>query len=201
LTPDLRSQCDWFAREGFLALGPDLYSHGNTLACLRSIVMDFRAQRGPTFDAIEAARTRLFSDERCTGRVGVNGYCIGGGYSLLLAAGQRYDVSGVNYADVPNDAVSVLAGACPVVASYGGRDHRLLKHVAHLENALEANIIPHNVKLYPQAGHGFLNDHVGAPALFIAVAGRLIGARADEKSANDARARIIEFFSRYLKDR
>ncbi len=201
LGADLRSQCDWFAREGFLALGPDLYSRANTFSCLRSIVMDLRAQRGPTFDAIDAARARLVSDEGCTGRVGVIGYCMGGGFSLLLAAGERYDVSGVNYGDVPNDAANVLAGACPVVASYGGKDRRLAKHVARLENALEVNNVPHDVKLYPDAGHGFLNEHVGKPAMFLAVAGRLIGVRADEDSANDARRRIVDFFTRYLKDR
>ncbi|MGA2124002.1 MAG: dienelactone hydrolase family protein [Acidimicrobiales bacterium] len=201
LTPDLRAQCDWFAREGFLALGPDLYSRGNAVACLRSIVVDFRAQRGPTFDAIDAARARLVSDERCSGHVGVNGYCIGGAFSLLLAADDRYGVSGVNYADVPSDVVSVLAGACPVVASYGGKDRRLLKHAARLENALEVNNVPHDFKVYPRAGHGFLNEHVGKPALFIAVAGRLIGVHADEASASDARRRIIDFFTQYLKDR
>ncbi|MGC2169735.1 MAG: dienelactone hydrolase family protein [Acidimicrobiales bacterium] len=201
LSADLRSQCDWFAREGFLALGPDLYSRANTFACLRSIVMDLRAQRGPTFDAIDAARARLIADERCIGHVGVIGYCMGGGFSLLLAAGERFDVSAVNYGDVPNDAASVLAGACPVVASYGGKDRRLVKHVARLEDALDANDVPHDVKVYPDAGHGFLNEHVSKPAFFLAVAGRLIGVHADEESANDARRRIIDFFTRYLKDR
>ncbi len=201
LTPDLRSQCDWLAAGGFLALGPDLYSRANTFACLRSTVMDLRARRGPTFDAIEAARAGLVSDERCTGRVGVIGYCIGGGFSLLLAAAEdSYGVSGVNYGDVPNDAASVLAGACPVVASYGAKDRRLAKHVARLENALEVNHIPHDIKVYPDAGHGFLNEHVGKPALFLAVAGRLIGVHADEESATDARQRIIAFFTRYLTD-
>ena len=87
--------------------------------------MDLRARRGPTFDAIDAARARLVADERCTGRVGIIGYCIGGGYSLLLAPDHRYVVSSVNYGDVPNDIDTVLAGACPVVASYGAKDRRL----------------------------------------------------------------------------
>jgi carboxymethylenebutenolidase len=201
LTDDLRSQCDWFAREGFLALGPDLYSRANTLSCLRSIIMDLRAKRGPTFDAIEAARAQLVGDERCTKRVGVNGYCMGGGFSLLLATGDRYEVSGVNYGDVPNDAASVLAGACPVVASYGAKDRQLAKHVARLEHAFEVNNIDHDLKVYPHAGHGFLNEHDGKAALFLAVTGRLTGTYADEESANDARRRIIDFFTRYLKDR
>jgi len=201
LSRDLRTQCDWFAGKGFLALGPDLYSRANVVACLRSIVIDLRAQRGPTFEAIDAARARLVSDDRCTGRIGVIGYCMGGGFSLLLAADDRYDVAGVNYGDVPSDAASVLAGACPVVASYGAKDRRLAKHVVRLQRALEANHVPHDVKVYPNAGHGFLNDHDGKPALLLAVVGRLIGVHADEESANDARRRILEFFTRYLSDR
>ncbi|MGC2486755.1 MAG: dienelactone hydrolase family protein [Acidimicrobiales bacterium] len=201
LTPDLRHQCDWLAGEGFLTLGPDLYSRTNKFSCLRSIIVDLRAQRGPTFDAIDAARTRLVSDDMCTGRVGVNGYCMGGGFSLLLAANDHYEVSAVNYGDVPHDAASVLAGACPVVASYGAKDRRLSKHVVRLERALDDDRVVHDLKVYPNAGHGFLNEHVGTPAVLIAVVGRLIGAHADEVSANDARRRIVEFFTRFLKDR
>jgi carboxymethylenebutenolidase len=199
LTNDLRRQCDWLASEGFLALGPDLYSRAGKLSCLRSIVMDLRARRGPTFDAIDAARVRLIADESCTGRVGIIGYCIGGGFSLLLAPDHRYAASGVNYGDVPSDAETVLRGACPVVASYGAKDRRLKGQAVKLERALTVNGVAHDVKEYPDAGHGFLNDHDGKAGAFIAVAGRLIGLHADEAAANDARQRIAEFFTRYLK--
>ncbi len=160
--------------------------------------MDFRARRGPTFDAIDAARQRLVIDERCTGRVGIIGYCIGGSFSLLLAPDHRYVVSSVNYGDVPRDVETVLAGACPIVASYGARDRRLRGQAARLEHALQANGVDNDVKEYPDAGHGFLNDHDGRAAAFVAVVGRLIGVRADEVSAKDARRRIIDFFTRYL---
>src|ERR1700691_2698361 len=113
LTNDLRRQCDWLASEGFLALGPDLYSRAGKFSCLRSIIMDLRARRGPTFDAIDAARIHLLSNGSCNGRVGIIGYCMGGGFSLLLAPDHRYAVSGVNYGDVPDDAEAVLKGACP----------------------------------------------------------------------------------------
>jgi carboxymethylenebutenolidase len=199
MTSDLRRQCDWLASEGFLALGPDLYSRAGKFSCLRSIIVDFRARRGPTFDAIEAARQRLVADESCTGRVGIIGYCIGGGFSLLLAPDHRYVVSSINYGDVPDDIETVLRGACPVVASYGSKDRRLKGQAAKLEHALTVNGVAHDVKEYPDAGHGFLNDHDGKTAAFLAVAGRLMGMRADEASASDARRRIADFFTRYLK--
>jgi carboxymethylenebutenolidase len=199
LTSDLRSQCEWLASAGFLALGPDLFSRTNKLSCLRSLIMDLHARRGPTFDALEAARTHLLHDERCSGDVGIIGYCIGGGFSLLLAPSHHYAVAGVNYGDVPSDLETVLAGACPVVASYGKKDRVLRGKAAKLEGALSANGVENDVKEYPDAGHGFLNDHDGRAAIFIAVMGRLVGIRGDDASARDARRRIIDFFSRYLK--
>jgi carboxymethylenebutenolidase len=59
------------------------------------------------------------------------------------------------------------------------------------------------VKEYPPAGHEFLNDHEGAgdkaPILF-AVLGRLMpGAGYHEASAQDARRRILAFFSTHLR--
>jgi carboxymethylenebutenolidase len=199
VTSDLRSQCEWLASSGYLAFGPDLYSQGSKLSCLRSIFLDLRARRGRTFDNIDAARFTLLANEDCSGRVGVVGYCLGGGFSLLLAPEGNYKASSVNYGDVPKDADTVLAGACPIVGSYGAKDRTLKGRAARLEHSLTLNNVAHDVKEYPEAGHGFLNQHEGAPALFVAVLGRLMGQGYEESAARDARARIIEFFDRYLK--
>jgi carboxymethylenebutenolidase len=200
LNSDLRRQCDWLAASGYLALGPDLYSQGSKFSCLRSIFRDLRARRGTTFDNLEAARATLVANDECSGRVGVIGYCMGGGFSLLLAPEGQYHASSVNYGEVPKDADTVLAGACPIVASYGAKDRTLKGRAARLEHSLTLNSVAHDVKEYPDAGHGFLNQHDGAPALLIAVLGRLMGQGYEEKAARDARARIIAFFDRYLKD-
>jgi carboxymethylenebutenolidase len=200
LNRDLRQQCDWLAAAGYLAFGPDLYSPGSTLSCLRSIIVDLRARRGRTFDNIDAARTALADQQDCNGRVGVIGYCMGGGFSLLLAPTGRYDVSSANYGDVPSDADTVLASACPVVGSYGAKDKTLKGRATRLERALTVNGVAHDVKEYPDAGHGFLNQHDGAPGVLVAVVGRLLGQGYDADAANDARARIVSFFDRFLKD-
>jgi carboxymethylenebutenolidase len=73
---------------------------------------------------------------------------------------------------------------------------------ARLEQALAAAGVEHDVKEYPQAGHEFLNDHEGAgdkaPVLF-AVLGRFMpGSGYHEASAQDARRRILAFFSTHL---
>ncbi|MCO5317127.1 MAG: dienelactone hydrolase family protein [Microthrixaceae bacterium] len=125
MTDDLRGQCAWLAGAGFMAVAPNLYHRGNKVACVRQAFKDMRARTGPTFNDIEATRSWLADQPSCTGRIGVIGYCMGGGFSLLLAPGHGFDASSVNYGEVPDDADSLLAGACPVVGSYGGRDRSL----------------------------------------------------------------------------
>jgi carboxymethylenebutenolidase len=59
--------------------------------------------------------------------------------------------------------------------------------------------VPCDVKEYPDAAHGFLNQHDGTIGVLITVMGRLLGVGYHEPSAADARRRIIDFFDRHLK--
>jgi acetyl esterase/lipase len=95
----------------------------------------------------------------------------------------------------PKDAESLLAGACPVVGSYGAKDRTQRGAAQRLERALTANGIEHDVKEYPDAGHSFLNDHRDLMFRMLRVAG--IGYH--EPSAQDARHRIVSFFDTHLK--
>jgi carboxymethylenebutenolidase len=199
MTTDLRRQCDWLAEAGFLALGPNLYSWDRKFTCVRSTISDLKARRGRSFDDIEAARTWLVADaEQCSGPIGIIGYCMGGGFSLLLAPEGRYSASSVNYGQVPADASSVLEGACPVVASFGAKDRGLKGAAGTLEQALRANGVVSDVKEYPEAGHGFLNQHDGTVGVLVTVVGRLAGVGYHEPSAADARRRITAFFEEHL---
>jgi len=196
---DLRSQCAWLAEAGYVAVAPDLYSRGRKLSCIRQVFKDLRNRSGAAFDDVEATRAWLVGREDCTGKVGVIGYCMGGGFSLLLAPGRGFDVSSVNYGQVPDDAATLLAGSCPVVGSFGGRDRGLRGAAEKLRAALEANHVDHDVKEYRSAGHAFINDHSGTPAVLMRVLGPLMGGGYDEAAAGDAKYRIRAFFDRHLK--
>jgi len=198
MTDDVRNQCAWLAGAGYLAVAPDLYSGGGKLSCMRQTFKDITNRSGRAFDTIDATRNWLADRDDCTGRIGVIGYCMGGGFSLLLASGHGFDASSVNYGEVPDDAATLLDGACPVVGSFGGRDRTLKGAAGKLLEALQVNDVDHDVVEYPSAGHSFLNDHRGVPAVLMRVLGPIMGAGYDKDAAQDARARIETFFDRHL---
>jgi carboxymethylenebutenolidase len=57
------------------------------------------------------------------------------------------------------------------------------------------------VKVYPDAGHAFMNDHDAADVpRWAVIASKLSASGYHEPSAMDARRRIVAFFDAYLKD-
>jgi carboxymethylenebutenolidase len=194
LNDDIRRKADEFAARGYLALAPDLFDGKSWIRCIRSAFVQLRAGRGPAFDALDAARQFLAARPDCTGKTGVIGFCLGGGFALMCAPRPGFDVVAVNYGDVPKDAESVLAGACPVVGSYGGRDPMGTKPPERLQRALAVLDVPHDVHVYPDAGHRFMTESAGIGAVFAKI-GRMTYQPED---AADAWQRIFGFFGTYL---
>jgi carboxymethylenebutenolidase len=194
LNADIRKHADRLAAAGYLALAPDLFQGRPWARCVRSAIRQLHAGSGPAFDALDAARELLARRVDSTGKTGVIGFCVGGAFALLCAPRGEYSAAAVNYGEVPKDAEQVLAGSCPVVATYGGRDLMGSGHPKRLEAALTALDVPHEVKVYPKAGHSFMSPKPTAlkPVTMLA--------RLDYKpeDAEDAWRRILAFFGQYL---
>ena len=199
MSSDLRNQADWLASEGFLALAPDLQYWGRRIRCLISFVRDWER---PLSD-LEVARAWLANRDECTGITGVIGFCMGGGMALMLAPRPGFSAASVNYGGLTKESEEALPRACPIVASYGAKDRwpGVRKSNERLGPALSAAGIDHDITRYPDAGHGFLNDHDPAELpLWIKAIAKFAAARYDEPSASDARGRIIAFLRRHLAE-
>ncbi|HEV2256671.1 MAG TPA: dienelactone hydrolase family protein [Streptosporangiaceae bacterium] len=194
LNGDIRAHADRLAAQGYLALAPDLYRGKSFVRCFRDAFRQLHAGTGPVVDLLDKARAVLAARPDCTGKIGVLGFCMGGGFALLCAPRGDFSVASVNYGEVPGDAERVLAGSCPIVASYGARDPMGAGPPQRLEEALTALNVPHEVKVYPGAGHSFMSTQ---PAALTPLA-RL--ARLDYKpeSAEDSWRRIFAFFGEHL---
>jgi len=75
-------QAEHLASRGYLVLMPDLYSRGGMRKCLGATFRALSNGEGQAFRDVEAAQKLLSGRKDCTGKMGVIGFCMGGGFAL-----------------------------------------------------------------------------------------------------------------------
>ena len=192
LNDDIRQKADQFAAHGYLALAPDLYD-GSLAAVRTGVFRQLRAESGPAFTSLEAARRSLAARDDCSGKVGVIGFCLGGVSPALRAPGGLHRGLG-ELRRGPEGPGAGAAGACPIVGSYGGRDQMGTKPPERLQRALTVLEVPHDIEVYPGSGHRFMTQASG-PAAVMTRFTRMSYQAAD---AADAWRRIYVFFGEHI---
>ena len=145
---------------------------------IRTEFIDYSSPRG--YGKIRGYLTRPAG---ATGKVGVVGFCYGGGVSNKLAVRLPKLAASVPFYGRQPAAGDVPKIKAPLLLHYAGLDKRINKGWPDYEKALKANNKEYTAHIYPEVNHGFHNDTT---------------ARYDEAAAELAWQRTIDFFNEKL---
>jgi len=120
-------------------------------------------------------------------RIGVIGWCMGGGYAIDLALAEpRLAAAVMNYGHTVTDPARIAKLHAPLLGNFGGEDHGIPPaDVNAFEAALKKAGKPVDFKIYPGAGHGFMNPNNTGGYV--------------EAAAKDAWTRIDAFLTQHLR--
>ena len=185
LVPHIKAVCDRFAAEGFTALAPDLYHGAHTTEPDEAGKLLMTLNLPQAAKDMSGAVDFLLQSDRVRGEgVGVTGFCMGGGLTLMLAV-QRPDAVAAAvpfYGFIPWESAqpdwSTLAA--PVLGHYGQLDEFFSPEKAQeLEATLKGLGKEADFHIYEGAHHAFFNDT--RPEVY------------DEHAASTAWIRTLEF--------
>lgn len=188
LTDHIKDVTRRIANLGYIALGVDLLSRVGGTDKFAPPADPTQAINGLKQEDINsdllASVTYLKSQSFVKPKLGVVGFCWGGGNSLLTAINSKDIAScivfyGRNPANL--DDVQKIAGV--VEGNYGELDQSITPGVPALDAAMKKYNKPFKYKIYPGANHAFFND---------------TGPRFNETAAKDAWARLVDFYKRNL---
>lgn len=181
---------DRLAEQGYVVLAPDTYRGQTTALVPRALYLRVTVDEGRVDSDMQAAFDYLASlPEVDAGRIGVIGFCYGGGVALRHAIQNPAIRATVNlYGDTPADPVvfGALLGADagPVLGIFGADDAMIpLADVQAYEAAMTAAGIQNTVTVYPGVGHAFVQP----------------GVIDQPGSSRDAWLDLIAFFDAHLK--
>jgi carboxymethylenebutenolidase len=193
---NMKAQMLRLASAGYVVIMPDLYSRGGIRKCLTATFRSLASGEGQAFKDIEAAKELVLSRSDVTGKVGVIGFCMGGGFALLLA-NDGYDAATSNYGMLPKNMEEALIGACPILGNYGAKDKQLADAKTKLDTTLTKLNVVHDIKMFENAGHAFMNPQQGGGPVFGTLL-RITGAKPNPEAAKEAWQRIETFFAEHL---
>ena len=189
LNPHTEDVARRFALANFMAFAPDVLTSvggypGNDYQGGQLFGQLDAAKR---FEDIVASALWLKNRPDCTGKIGITGFCYGGGVSNQMAARLGADLAA---------AVPFYGGAAPleevpnikaaILVQHGALDSRLVQAWPAYQEALAAAGVPHEGRIYPDAVHGFFND--ATPE------------RYNEAAATEAWDSTIAWFNQYVRD-
>ena len=186
LNPHIEDIARRLALDNFIAFAPD------ALAPLGGYPGD-EDQARQLFPKLDQAKTRedfvaaygfLKGLADSTGKVGVVGFCYGGGIANFLATRLPDLGAAVPFYGNQASAEDAAKIKSPLLVHYAENDQRINAGWPAYEAALKAANVPHTMHMYPGTQHGFNNDTTP---------------RYDEAAAKLAWQRTIEFFNKYLR--
>ncbi len=194
LTDWIRGVADQLAKEGFIAVAPDLLSgkapKGGGSAELgqegvTKVIRTLTPQEVTNaLDAVRAYATKL---PAANGKSGVVGFCWGGSTSFAYATNQpALDAAVVYYGTSPEDAAAYERIKAPVLGLYGGDDARVDATIPTATENMKRLGRPYEPHVFDGAGHGFLRQQDGKDG-------------ANMKATEQAWPLTVAFFRKQLK--
>jgi len=164
LVPHITDVCDRFAAEGFVALAPDLF-HGETTTEpdeAGKLMMALNLEQAAK-DMAGAVRYLQGHDAVTGGKVGVTGFCMGGGLAMVLACQQPDAIAACVpwYGVIPWESCQPDWSAlqAPLLGHFASEDDFFdPEAVAELEAKLEGLGKDVQFHMYEGADHAFFND-------------------------------------------
>jgi len=181
-----------YAKEGYVALVPDVFSrHGGTAKVnpkgtgVRNL--GELAPADVVAEYISAGYSYLKSLPEVRGdRLGITGFCWGGGQAYLNATRVRgLRAAVIFYGETPDPVDLLERLETPVLAHYAERDKRITSGVPETEAAMKKYNKSYEYKIYPGAEHAFFHDQ--RPD------------RYHPEAAKEAWSRTLEFFKKHLQ--